>query len=422
MSAKAYVDLIIKEQRIHSVLGIIIPFACLLIIYLVYVFEKGENLPPYVYAFPPLYFVTIFIIYEKPFRKLYKSTSAEYFFTKLTFERAVIRYEHLEKFHRYSIIALIVSSVIVIYGVNYTVQDYNHTLKDYDDKQKKYDELVRDTYGLTEPQLREYFQKQINQMNTLQADRRIVTVFGNELIKQGKENVSFAEFHIPGNQILWNMTDDLEKRQLLEKKYNEMSYDELKTALSKQIASAKPDPFDIIRPTNTLPEFLFIVILTPAILVYVILPFKYSLTKIRDFYYLITKGCLRIICTYNIGQMTKRKYMLMALDYYSKFVKKNTGMSINNLDSIKSLCLSYDSERITRLANNMLNLLEDNNRLKLLIFLQNKIGNVDYSQNLIQITIFKRIKENWPIIASTLSFAAALLSGYVSYVTKAANP
>ncbi|MCH8915850.1 MAG: hypothetical protein IIA82_08430 [Thaumarchaeota archaeon] len=410
MSQDEFSEILSKELRLASFLGLILPTILYAVLVIIYSNETGNNLPVYVWSVPLSYIVIFLLIYEKKFfRKREKSK----FFKALTFERAIIRFEYLEKLQKYSMVTLIIISILVGIGIFLTISDKQQLMEQYNSQQSEYENKIKKTYGLTEDELRNYFHEQILEMSTLQVDRRIVTLFGNELLERN-ENATFAEFHQPGNEILWRIDNDLDRRNLLHNKYNEMNYDELKKTLLKELEQLKPFPFIDEISNNTFIEFLIFVWLIPVVMAYMIFPFKYTLTKFSDFYYLSAKGCFIIVRRFkDLDQMTKRKYLLMGLNYYENVVKKNTNLNINRLDEIKSTCVNYDSKHLTDLAHNFVKYLEKDNKLELLASIQNKIQVSDTSKFLIHISLTTRIKENWQIIATVISTIFTI----VSYLT-----
>ena len=419
MSLDEFNKIVAKEETIHVFLGLLLPmilFGCLSIIYSI---ETSNNLSLLLWFIPGSYFVIFLFVYEgNIFRKRLKAKSSEYFFEVFTFERSIIRFEFLEKFHKYSVIALILFSVIVSVGVYVAISEKIVQFEDYKIKLNDYDNKIKETYMLSEDELREYFQNQVSQLNTMQTDRKIVSIFGNEFLVN-QSNATFAEYHQPGNEVLWDIDSDLDRRKLLHLKFEEMNYDELKIILSNDLKKLKPTSTDYNISDNTFIEYLFLVWLLPGIMVYMLFPFKYLLIKHPDFYYLLSKSCFLIVNKFsNLDEMKKRKYLLMGLNYYEKYIKKNTGMNINRFNEIKSTCINYDSKHLSMISNNFLEFLEIENKLQLLTFIQNKIQVTNSSQFLIHITLAMKIKENWAIIATVISSLITLILYLITYLSK----
>lgn len=418
MSLEEFKKNILDERLLHNFVGILLPMIVFSLLFVIYQNETSNNLSVYVWVIPISYLIIFLVIYEgKFFIARIKSKNSEYFFKILTFERAIIRFEYIEKFQKYSIIAFIVITIFVSISIYFIIDDRDIQLKKYYAQQAEYEKEVKNTYRLSEDGLRKYFHDQISEMSTLKVDQRIVTILGNELLAKN-ENTTFAEFHQPGNEFLWSTSSDLDRRQFLHAKYDEMNYDELKKILSRQLEKLVPSPFIDGISNNTFIEFLFFVLMIPVIQVYVIFPLKYSLTKHSDFYYFIPKGCFSILMKFtDLDQMTKRKYLFMGLNYYEKFVKKSTNLNINRLDEIKSTCVSYDSNQITRLAHNFVKCLKKDNNMELLAFIQNKIQVSDSSKFLIHISLATKIKENLHIIATAISTLLGFISALPSIIS-----
>lgn len=415
---------IIKDEEIlHSYLGIALPMIFSGILMMILGYETGDNLSEYVLIIPILYFIIFLVVYERKFFfKRLKTKSSKYFFEILKFERSVIRFEYIEKFHKYSIIFLILFTITSAIGIYVTASDQISEYGEYDTKSNIYENKIKETYRFSESELRDYFHNQIAQMNTIQVDMRIVSVMGNE-VYGSPNNATFAEYHMPGNNLLGDMDSDIDRRNFLHSKYNEMEYDELQKILSRQLEKLKPNPFDYNSLDNTFIEFLIIVWFFPAIMVYMIFPLKYSLTKHLDFYYLISKACFIIVSTVkDLDEMKKRKYLLMGLNYYEKYVDRNTSMNINRFNEIKSVFVNYNSNQLSMISHNFLESLEMENKLELLNFIQNKIRVLNTSQYLIHITFAIKIKENWKIMATIISTLLSLMLYMITFlVTQQTN-
>ena len=401
------------EDMVHAVMTLIIPMLILGVITYYVAYTSGYD-DTYSHSWlMPFFYVPIFyyVYNRKWFRLKNDKESVKIAFTKIGFEKAVLRYFFLSKMHRYSIIALIAIGVLGILGLQTILYVMEEESTDFKNQEEIYKNELQKTVGMNEIELREYLIESIMKENN-SAIKSWLTLFFIE------ENKKQAE-------IFDNEYDESISRKDAQNKIKELNDREIRLKVIQQIESFSnekvvnmvQDRIESKKPLNDLDnnelymilEYLLAIMIIPAIGVYTIFLLN-PMSRFEYFQYYFAIGSLLIVKNSSTTELEKRKYMKMGIESYNQFIRNTMQMKIANMDSIKSAILIHDSDKLVELSNNFSKLMEKDNQLQLAQFFKTEYFEDKNLPTLITDSRQERIKNYFTFLIPTATTIIAVIS------------
>lgn len=150
-------------------------------------------------------------------------------------------------------------------------------------------------------------------------------------------------------------------------------------------------------------DFLYSVVILPGIMVYSSFLFRVSSSKHNDigFYYSI--GCFEIIKNSNsLSELEKTNYMILGLNYYDSYVRKNLKLRINNLTSIYSKIISDSGQSMKKKLDEIIEKLENGEKLDFLRYLADLLG-TDSKSLLVSDRVSDKLKPWFTFVISVIT-------------------
>lgn len=420
------------EEQIYNLLVLAIPFILGFIIFLIFASNYNE-FPPWTLLIPLCYLPFYLVFYERKlldwnrvlstfsispffnFESLEKRRSSKYFFDKIGFPDAVIRIVFIEKIFKYSLPALIVVGLFAVISLHAMNITENENLKNYENKKTLYETELQATLNLGEAELRSYYQEKIVKMSDYKVRYLLSSIIQKQIERDATSSGDTKMFDnaskIADHEV-FEINDDMLKTEAI-KSVQTLSYDELKTRTDEYVADLKPEYQSDLTFYFNLIQFLFAMSFIPGMMFYSASITIRSLKNRSDFHYQYAINCFRIVIDFKeLQDIYRRKYILLGIKHYDKYLIKTLAMRINNLDLIISSSLKNDSVHLYSNTSQMLTELSNDNKLALLNFLSKDIA-INNTPILVTDTARNRIVELSkfiiPIITTFLSILSLIL-------------
>lgn len=364
MTMSDYEKILQHERKIARILSYGIPIPILIIIFFVYAVFYFGIAPGLLSIIPIVYVPVFFLIYRKKPRKVKSKNSAKFYFKNIGYEKAIIRHEVLDHFHRYYLIILIITGILVGVAFN-AIHEGNQEEQLYrEELQQKLEKLA----AMSDEDVINHARTRILEMRQYELAN---TFFEFELAKQLSDpNNIKTKYEIESEveDLLYTLSEDDLQTYLLSNlnnldtitKFRNMEMKELNNELNYYDDYYFDDPF-YYNDDLTLQDFLVSIVTIPFTMVYSTFLLKLSLKKYPDFWYHSAIGCFQIIQNCDaLDEMQKQHYLSKGLRHYDNYIKRNLKLRINHLEKISSDLISESSQ------------IMDQSTFKILEILQNK--------------------------------------------------
>jgi len=422
MRKKDFEKLLKHEQNIFEFTGLFLPVIQFIVLFLIFIFtfiyESLENLIVGYFFLILTFPIIFFIVYRRGFRRYRKKAkSAKYYFKSLSYSKAVIRLNFLDKILLCSVIALVILGVISATGVQASLQIIEKNEELYFQKAVDYNEIKEQVERMNDDELNLFLKKEIDSFKNYQLRNYVSQVIQKELESDAQvtDNLELKEnvFKTAKDQVE-NMTYEQLRGKAFQN-IDRMNSDELKSAALTKVENLKPQRF-LLDDESYAKQNAFLIFLAaiPGFMVYTLYIFRSPITRQADFHYYFSIACFKTVQNVSsMDELEKRKYLIKGIIHYDKFIKKNLRMRINNLDRINSEFLSDSSKKLSESAASFVDKLEKGHQLELLKFLDSKLKHVEPSPLLTTDPLSDRLKGVFPFIVSTITAITIILSSII---------
>lgn len=404
-----------QESDYYEKIGWFLPVAIFFITLFWVSIDLNNNINPWILIVPLLYPLIFVGIYERKYWRQNKNVSG-FYFKKLTYDKAILRYGFLEKMVRNFTIVLIAFVIIAAIGITSSLKSINENISLYDTSYVNYNTQLGKILRMSQQDLRNYFSDAIDNMTSFAIQQNLLNIITTEV------NENFTAYDYNSTQRIQEITefesdkiknlDEIHQKELLLQKINTMPFGDLKNLVITDLEYSKPNSF-FLNENITYSKAIFTMLLyayVPGIFAYTVFISRYALTGRKDFHYHFAIGCFAIVSGYpDLEEMEKRRYMKEGILHYNKFINKNLKLHIKNLDEVNSRLLINDPESLSRLSQDMENVLATQHSLKLLDSLK-KNPNDDNSSILVSTSYLDTLSEKRMGIISILSTISTIVS------------
>jgi|APSaa5957512535_1039671.scaffolds.fasta_scaffold08134_4 hypothetical protein len=405
-----YHSFVTDELSKISLSGLIIPFVIGAVLFYIWMLNYDNlELAALFFIFPSYGFVIPFFIIYRNFFKIWnlsrKDKSAKNYFEFLGYEKAVLRYQYIDKLHKYAIVILIALSIFVIFGIILTLQIIDDNRNFYFEKMDQNKKELEYVKGMSEMELRQYLNIEFE---SLSKSKKIFWL--SDLVDVTYYHIVKVENMTMPKSVLQTEQENIKKlssNQIIpeiNKQIDELPLLEIQALVNLIIEDKKLSKFFYDNdPYFQQQYFLIGLVILPGIMVYSIFMYK-SIHKYRDFHFHFSKGCFLMLQAISPEDvMIRKSFFILGIIHYDKFLKKHLKMKMNQTSDIISTFVSDSSENMQNSSKIIVHKMDHDTELELLNYLSLKSGLKDPSKYLVLDTFIDRLKDSSQILATVIS-------------------
>lgn len=339
--------------------------------------------------------------------KEFKNTkSSEAYFNNLGYTRAIIRHNYFKQYFRLYTIILVIVITLVVLSFTLSIEESKKTQRDFEDKQLEYEKNREQIAEMKDTEIKDAVVKKINLLQYYELENRNIDLEVQKIIQNNQ--IIFDDLGYQERSIIWNnatiivleLSETKMKQNVLDE-FENMDIFELRKYLNDE--NSRTNLYQSFRSVVSLSfseNLLYSIALTPGLFFASLFLIHLITTTKSDYYYQLALGC---ILTYekfpDFEQEQKRKHILMSLEFYEQYLKKNFTKSIQQLEEITSAAITNTPQSLDDLSKYLLISLKHPDKFTLLETLPKIINNNNLKIILLHEPLTTRIRELFPILA-----------------------